>query len=150
MKRWAVVDTNVLVSGVFRAGAESPPGRIVEAMLAGDVRFLVSEELVTEYRRVLLLPWIAKRHGMGEDEVDCLLGTLLENSAIRKPSRAQTRAPALPEGVVPPVVTGDEHIVALLGTEPLAILVTGDRLLTDTLRGWRDALSPADFASSLD
>jgi predicted nucleic acid-binding protein len=149
MKRWSVVDTNVLVSGVFRAGVLSPPGRIVKAMLAGDLRFLVSEELVTEYRRVLLLPWIAERHGMDAEEVDALLGALLENSAIRKPPKSQTPAPAEADGAAPPVVPGDEHIVALLSMELLAILISGDRVLAEALRGWREVLSPADFASGL-
>ena len=150
MKRWIVVDTNVLVSGVFSAGSGSPPERIVEAMLAGVVRSLVSEELVFEYRRVLLEPRARKRHGLDEDAVDGLLGMLLENSAIRKLASGQISTPAAPGGVPLPVVPGDEHIVALLNTEPLAVLVTGDHLLASAVRGWREVLSPAGFASSLD
>lgn len=149
MKRWVVVDTNVLVSGVFSAGTGSPPERIVEAMLAGSVRFLVSEELVFEFRRVLLEPRARKRHGLDEDGADALLGALLENSAIRKPPKSQTPAPAEADGGAPPVVPGDEHIVALLSMEPLAILITGDRVLAEALSGWREVLSPADFASGL-
>jgi predicted nucleic acid-binding protein len=149
VKRWIVVDTNVLVSGVFSAGTGSPPPRILEAMLAGNVRFLVSEELVFEYRRVLLEPRARRRHGLDENAVDALLGAILENSAIRNLACEQTPTPAHPGGVPRPAAPGDEHIVALLNTEPLVLLVTGDRLLAEVLRGWREVFSPADFASGL-
>ena len=153
MKRWTVVDTNVLVSGVFSAHSGSPRDRIVDAMLAGRLRFLVSEELVFEYRRVLVEPRALRRHGMREDEIDGLLGALLENAAIRTPSGGGPSAPEALDrdlGDPPPVVPGDEHVVALLDTESLAVLVTGDRVLTDALRGWREVFSPGDFASRLD
>jgi predicted nucleic acid-binding protein len=147
MTRWVVVDTNVLVSGVFGAGKETPPQRIVAAMLAGMVRFLVSEELVFEYRRVLLLPGILLRHGLDEAEVDEFLGCLLEHAAIRKaPIEVRETDDRLPV----PRVSGDEHIIALLRTEPRAVLVTGDRILAEAIGSWREVHSPAELAAALD
>ena len=149
MKRWTVVDTNVVVSGVLGAGAGTPPRRILEAMLRGRVRFLVSESLVFEYRRVLLLPWIVRRHGLAEGSVDELLGALLENAAVRKPGEGGAAAAAAQEDQPAPTVPGDEHIIALLGVESNSLLVTGDRLLADAVGNWREVLSPAGFAATL-
>jgi len=44
-----VVDTNVLVSGIFFAGA---PGEIVQAWRDGHIEVAISEEILLEYQRV--------------------------------------------------------------------------------------------------
>ena len=44
-----VVDTNVLVSGVFFGGL---PGRVLEAWRDGEIELVVSPEILEEYRRV--------------------------------------------------------------------------------------------------
>ena len=44
-----VVDTNVLVSGVFFGG---PPGRVLEVWRDGLVDLVVSKEILAEYVRV--------------------------------------------------------------------------------------------------
>ena len=150
MKRWIVVDTNVLVSGVLGAGASAPPRRILAAMLRGRVRFLVSESLVFEYRRVLLLPWIVRRHGLTEERVDELLRALLENAAVRRPEEGGAAAAAAREERPVPAIPGDEHIIDLLSVESKAVLVTGDRLLADAVGEWREVLSPAGFAATLE
>ncbi len=76
----AVVDTNMVVSGVLAGGAGSPTGRIVDALLSGRLRFVLSEALLAEYRRVLLRPAIAWRHGLNEGEIDRLLEGLVVNA----------------------------------------------------------------------
>ena len=149
MRRWIVVDTNVLVSGVFGVGTSAAPRRILDAMLAGEVRFVVSEELVFEYRRVLLLPRISRRHGLDEGEVDRLLTALLENGALRRPAADSVGLSAARETNPAPAVPGDEHIVDLLRTEPRALLVTGDRILASAVGHWREVSTPALFAVSL-
>jgi predicted nucleic acid-binding protein len=150
MKRWTVVDTNVAVSGVFGAGSTTPPRQILEAMLRGRVRFVVSESLVYEYRRVLLLPSIVRRHGLTEGRVDELLRTLLENAAVRKPEKGGAAGSAAQEEGPIPSLPGDEHIIDLLSVESKAVLVTGDRLLADAVGGWREVLSPAGFAATIE
>ena len=45
-----VVDTNVLVSGIFWGGK---PGRIMEAIVNGKCELLVTPAIVTEYLRVI-------------------------------------------------------------------------------------------------
>ena len=44
-----VLDTNVLVSGVFFGG---PPGKVLEAWRDGQVEVVVSREIIEEYVRV--------------------------------------------------------------------------------------------------
>ena len=44
-----ILDTNVFVSGVFFGG---PPGRILKARRDGEVRLVLSGEILEEYRRV--------------------------------------------------------------------------------------------------
>lgn len=46
----AVVDTNVLVSGIFWKG---PPRKVLEAWRAGVFRLAVSPPVLNEYERVL-------------------------------------------------------------------------------------------------
>jgi len=42
-------------------------------MLAGRIVFLLSAELLDEYRAVTLRPRIKKLHGLGESEIDKIL-----------------------------------------------------------------------------
>lgn len=44
-----ILDTNVLMSGIFFAG---PPSRILEAWGDGKLRFVLSKDIFEEYRRV--------------------------------------------------------------------------------------------------
>jgi predicted nucleic acid-binding protein len=144
LNRWAIVDTNVVVSGVISDRPGSPPQRIVDAMLSDRLRFLVSEELVFEYRRALLFPRIVARHGLPEAGVDVLLEDLLLNAGIRD-------APVAAVGEVNgPGISGDEHVVALLRAQPGAMLITGDGRLADAIGGWCQVLTPAEFAATLD
>ncbi len=51
-----VVDTNVIVSGVLRSALK--PGRMLDLMLAREISYAVSTELVEEYREVLKRPQV--------------------------------------------------------------------------------------------
>lgn len=44
-----VIDTNVIVSGLIGADSNSPPVRILDAMLEGDIPYLMSDALLHEY-----------------------------------------------------------------------------------------------------
>ena len=52
-----VLDTNVLVSGL---GWSGPPAAIIDAVTAGELTLLSSPALITELRRVLGYPKLAK------------------------------------------------------------------------------------------
>ncbi len=45
-----VLDTNVLISGIFFGG---PPGRVLSAWADGEFELVASVEIVAEYRRVV-------------------------------------------------------------------------------------------------
>jgi len=109
-----VVDTNVVVAGLLTRAPGAPTVRILDSMLGGALRFLLSEALLAEYRVVLLRPAIAKMHGLTADEVDEILIRLAANAVIREPVTGAS-GPA-----------GDSHLFELLATEPSALLVSGD------------------------
>lgn len=127
-----VVDTNVVVSAFLTRDASAPPLKIVRAMLAAEFRFLLSEELLAEYRRVLLRPAIQKRHGLRPREVDAILEQVTLNCVWREVAGAAHAA-------------SDQHLWALLETEPGALLVTGDQALIDHPPGSANVVSPRSF-----
>ena len=164
MRRFAVIDTNVVVAGLLSGGADgagdSPTVRIVDAMLAGSCPFVLSESLLTEYREVLLRPAISARHGLTEAEVDIVLEEMVLNAGLREPARtptvegrigAQADLPPAPVAVGRPQSTppGDEHLIALLNVVPKAVLVTGDRRLAEAVGSWRTVATPVEFAATL-
>lgn len=131
----AVVDTNVVVAGLLTADPTAPTARILDAMLAGAIRFLLSEELLAEYRAVLLRPKILAAHGLDEAGIDEILVRLATNAAVRAPAtgRSGTR--------------GDRHLFTLLEAEPDAVLISGDARAVATAGG--RGRSPRAFADTL-
>lgn len=109
-----VVDTDVVVAGLLTREPSAPTARILDSMLGGALRFLLSEALLAEYHRVLLRPAIAKAHGLAADEVDEILIRLAANAVIREPM-AGASGPA-----------GDLHLFELLASEATALLVSWD------------------------
>ena len=137
-RRPAIVDTNVLVSGLLTLSEEAPTRRIVDAMLTGAIPFLLSVELLAEYRQVLLRPAIRERHGLDEEEIDDLLTSLVKEAMIRE-AAASPNAPD----------AGDQHVWDLLAAHPQAVLVTGDRRLVDSAPSGASVVSPRAFVSLL-
>jgi len=136
--RLVVVDTNVIVSGALASSEDSPPFLILQAMLSSKFRFVISEALLVEYRRVLLRPQISARHGLSATEVDSLLTDIVVDAVIREPSPAAEAGRA---------AGGDGHLVALLRAVPEAVLVTGDRRLAEEVARWCPVLTPAEFVA---
>jgi len=133
--RVVIVDTNVLVAGLLTFDSASPTARILDGMLRGHFLFFLSSELVTEYRNVLLRPAIVKRHRLSEDEVDEILVRIAENGILREPSSVLEGAPD----------PGDGHLWSLLGCEPGALLITGDRPLLEDPPRPGSIVSPRTF-----
>ena len=147
MPRLFVVDTNVVVSGVLSFGRTSAPSLLLSAMLDGRLAFVVSADLLAEYRLVLLRPAIAERHGWEPARVDTLLAELTTAAYLRQPPDKLA-----PDDIDPPpdCAPGDEHVIRLLAHEPRAALVSGDHRLIDAVRGWRDVLTPAGLVELLE
>ena len=129
-----LIDTNVVVSDLLVAGSVSPPARILDAMIHGRLMYLMSPELLKEYSAVLGRPALARVHGLTPDELDPLLTELVANSIWREP-----------EPVAAAPDPGDDHLWALLASEPRAQLVTGDRLLLENPPDRVSVVSPRDL-----
>ena len=129
-----IIDTNVIVSGLIGADSNSPPARILDAMLDGDLLYLMSEDLLNEYSSVLRRPRLVRLHGRTDDEIDRLLTDLVANAIWREPIAA---------GDAPD--TGDDHLWALLASPPQGKLVTGDQLLLDNPPSGASVTSPRGF-----
>ena len=148
MTRFVVIDTNVVVSGTLRGDEATPPKQIVQAMIGGHLRFLLSNELLREYRRVLLRPLIAQRHGLAEAQVDALLLDIVLGATMRELVTVSEGADRIGTAAGP-VPAGDIHIAELLRTMSGSVLVTGDRRLAEVVGPWCETFSPADFAATL-
>jgi uncharacterized protein len=144
---FVVIDTSVLVSGMVRGPGTSPPRQMVEAMVGGHLRFLLSDALVREYRQVLLRQSVAQRHGLSEAEVDGVLLEIILNATMREP-KAPSDTPV--RAAEDPVPAGDAHVAALLRSIPGCVLVTGDRRLADAIRPWCEVVTPAAFVGTLE
>ena len=129
-----IIDTNVLIAGLISAQEGSPTVKIVDAMLGGRLIYLLSPELLQEYRTVLLRPELVRLHGLSEQQVDCLLIEITANAIWHETSVVSI------EHVPDP---GDRHLWDLLATDPAAILVTGDRLLFENPPRLSSVASPA-------
>ncbi|HSM51404.1 MAG TPA: putative toxin-antitoxin system toxin component, PIN family [Thermoanaerobaculia bacterium] len=126
-----VVDTNVVVAGLLTADPAAPTARLLDAMLAGRLPFVLSVELLTEYGQVLLRPRIAARHGLSPEEIDEILIDLAANGRILESE--SLASPTFPRG--------DGHLESLLAASPGTLLVTGDER-TRAAAGTR-AVTPA-------
>lgn len=131
-----IVDTNVLVAGLISGQTDSPTTRIVDAMLDGRLLFLLSPELLQEYRLVLLRPKLLRLHGLNEEQIDQLLTEITANAIWRETQSGLTEHAPDP---------GDEHLWKLLVTEPSAALITGDQLLLEQPPSLSSVFTPASF-----
>lgn len=133
MKRLLVIDTNVVVAALFSRAGDSPPRRLLDGMLVGGFPFLLSSDLLAEYRRVLLRRKIRARHGLTAAEVDILLTAIAANAQVRDPDARH--APTAPD-------LGDDHLWRLLHAAPSATLVTGDRRLLEQPPPFASVVTP--------
>ena len=139
MKRPAVIDTNVVVSGILTGRPESPTARILDGMLTGRFRFLISVALLAEYREVLRRQKITRRHRLSGAEVDVILTDIAAAGVVVEV-----------ENVPISRHHEDAHLLQILAREPAAVLVTGDKeLFHDRVQGGR-VLSPRQFVELIE
>lgn len=130
-----VVDTNVVVSAVITADAAAPPALILDRMLNAEFNFVLSLDLLSEYRRVLLRSRIKKLHRLTEGEIDILLEALATNGVIVDTTGRNEQAPE----------PGDNHLWRLLAARPGLNLITGDALLIENPPSKCRVLRPREF-----
>ena len=138
MLKPAVIDTNIVVSGLITADAGSPIAKILDGMLKGEIPYLMSEELLIEYAKVLRRPKLANLHRLTEQQVDTLLAEIVANAMWREPVPAE-EAPD----------SGDSHLWRLLASEYGSILVTGDKLLLSNPPASHSVVSPRNYIDNL-
>ena len=135
-----VVDTSVLVAGLLTTDPQSPPARILDAMLGGQLRFLLCVELLAEYRTLLLRERIRGRHGLSVAEVDALLEALATDGVVVDITGSKETAPD----------PGDDFLWQMVAARSGASLITGDSALLErppprtritSPRTWIDELS---------
>jgi len=132
-----IIDTNVLVAGLITAEPNSPTVGVLDAMLNGSLFYLLSAELLREYRNVLLRPRLVRLHGLHEPEIEQILTEITANAIWREPPPDTDQSSPDPQ---------DAHLWELLASEPTAILITGDRLLIEKPRPGSSVISPATWA----
>lgn len=135
----AVIDTNVVVSGFLTALASSPTVRILDGMLTGRFRFLLSLELLTEYRDVLRRPRIRRRHELADAGVDIILTDIVANAVMVEVASHGGPHPR----------RADAHLWRLLAAAPGATLVTGDLRLIERPVGGSRVITAREFADSI-
>lgn len=117
----AVIDTNVLVSGLI--SEQGPPRLIVDAWLADRFLLVTSLYQVEELHHVLTYPRIASRIRLEEEELELLLAALLSQAELvsgRLQLCGVTRDPkddsivsCAAEGKVDFIVSGDQDLLVL-------------------------------------
>jgi len=129
-----IIDTNVVAAGLISSRPDSPTAQILDGMINGGLVYLLSPDLLDEYRQILLRPKLVRFHGLTEPEIEEILTEITANAIWRDP-------PVDTDHLSPDLQ--DSHLWALLATEPAAILITGDHLLIQKPRPRSSVISPA-------
>lgn len=120
-----VVDTNVLVSGFFFAGA---PSRILKAWKAGQLEPVMTADIFDEYREVLIR--LSRKYS--SVEVGALIDLIAVEIPIVKPRKLRKKvcndvdddkffACALAAGIKI-IISGDKHLLRESGTFDVVVL----------------------------
>lgn len=131
-----VLDANVIISALLsRSGA---PATLLARWHAGAFDLIVSEQLLTEVRRILAMPKVAERLDSAHA------------SAIVQLVRERAELVADPEGAPPLRASdpGDDYLLAL-ASHVQALLVSGDAHLLE-LADRAPILTPRELLDRLD
>lgn len=121
-----VIDCNLLVSALIARNALSPPAQLIQAARRGEVEYLLSRDLLEEYRDVLNRERIQSLHRRTERETAAILAELIAAGTMVVP-------PLTPDEGPDP---NDAHLWRLLRTHGDAVLVTGDKRLIAAAPAW--------------
>ena len=135
----AVLDANVLVSGLI--SPKGPPGRILDAWLAGEFQICISPQILEELSRVLRYPRIRKRLSVEQTTAileklaaagEWIEGTVKTDVLKRDPSDNVYLACAL-EAHSGYLVTGDQDDFGEIGGEYQGIRILTPRTFLEVL-----------------
>ena len=133
-----IIDTNVIVSGLLTGEEGAPTFAILDRAFSGEIRALLSVDLLTEYRSVLLRPRIRSRHGLDESQIDAILTAIAENAVVSEPVEPPSAPPD----------PGDLQLWSMLAARPDAVLVTGVQALVDGSPDWAAVVTARAFVES--
>ncbi|MCA9409097.1 MAG: putative toxin-antitoxin system toxin component, PIN family [Candidatus Omnitrophica bacterium] len=128
-----ILDTNVLVSGIFfRSG---PPGKIVIAFIEDKIELIITPNILTEYIDVIK----RLQHNFPDVNIDQFLNKLLRYSNIHIPNELPFPICRDPK---------DDKFIACAITSKTKIIVSGDKDLID-ISGYHriEVLKPTQFVS---
>lgn len=128
-----VLDTNVLMSGVFFGGI---PGRILAAWADGALELILSPDILEEYRRVGAE--LSIRHPERSDTLTPILALIAMNATLVDAGQLRVSVSADP---------ADDKFLAAAEMAGATVVVSGDRDLLD-VSGWQGitVLNPRQFA----
>ena len=132
----AVVDTNVLVSGLLWPGN---PSRLLDAILDNRIELCVTEDLLAELRDVLRRPKLAKQVAQRGLDADWSCSFVRERSLLLIPAKpievAQLRDPkdihvlaCAVSAKADAIVTGDKNLLTLKSFEGIPIIDAAEAL----------------------
>lgn len=126
----AVLDTNVLISGVI--APDGPPRRVIEAWHQGKIALVTSEAIIDEVVRVLRYPKIYEAYNLIEEAITAVTESLWYDAEI-VPGDYEARASVDPdddkflacavEGHAEYIISGDDDLLDL-GTYRDVLIVT--------------------------
>ena len=127
-----VIDTNVLMSGIFFGGV---PGRVIEGWMDGSLELVLSPEILDEYRRV------GSELGGRYPERATALTPVLTLIAMHA-SIVSAKPLALPVSAD----AADDMFLAAAVAADVTTVISGDRHLLD-VTGWRGiaVVTPRQF-----
>lgn len=122
-----VVDTNVLMSGIFFGGV---PGRIVNAWSVGRLQMVLSTEILDEYRRVgadLAARYPARAIALGPVlALVAMHATVVHAPPLAAPASADAAddmfLAAAIASATPLIVSGDAHLLDVSGWRGVTVL----------------------------
>lgn len=134
MPRRALLDTNVLVSGLI--GRAGPPRRLLDAWLDGRYILVTSLYQVQELNHVLSYPRLAERLALSGAELDTILAAMLSQaevvvaqldlSGVTRDPKDDPLVGAAVLGNVGYLVSGDEDLLVLKEYEGVTITTPGE------------------------
>lgn len=127
-----ILDTNVLVSGIFFAGV---PGQIVDAWSDDVLSLVLTPNILEEYARVGHA--MAARYPDGRKAFASMLEILAVHSPVLDASPLPSQVSADPD---------DDKFLAAAVASSVRLLISGDRHLLE-VSGWRGivVLTPREF-----
>lgn len=128
----AVIDTNVLVSGLLKPYSQS--GAVIRQLIGGQIQLIYDARIIAEYREVLCRPLFGFKHV----DVEALLVYIKDTGLAVAPIPLPFRLPD----------PDDEPFLEAARAETGTIIITGNkRHLPPELCAGVGVFSPAEFIS---